>query len=235
MNEYILMKDSKILHSEYYEVSERNIEGFKSQFFRFMPKNKDISILDIGCGAGQLLYVLRSEGYTNIFGIDTGKEQVELTKQKGIQSEQITDLEAWLSSHRDEFDVITLAATIEHFPKDKIFDYLNAMKSALKKGGILIVTTGNMSCLTGLFIRYVDMTHAIGFTDRALIRLGMLVGFSDVKVYGERLPLKARPKYLVWIILRRLHFSILKFLMFLEKGTDAPKIVSRDLILIARK
>ena len=41
-------------------------------------------VLDIGCGSGQFLYFLRTEGFTNTVGIDVDVRQVEIGRALGL-------------------------------------------------------------------------------------------------------------------------------------------------------
>jgi len=48
------------------------------------PDNKDIRILDYGCGTGQVAIELVKRGYTNIDGLDPNKESTEVARRKGV-------------------------------------------------------------------------------------------------------------------------------------------------------
>ena len=58
-------------------------------FLKVLPEDKNISILDIGCGNGDILYALKMRGYNNLQGIDLDPYAVECCKGKGIACEQI--------------------------------------------------------------------------------------------------------------------------------------------------
>src|SRR5215813_10504113 len=63
-------------------VSYQDYERFyKETLTRFIPEEKDAHLLDIGCGTGHLLYFLKNQGFINHFGIDMGREQVEICRQ----------------------------------------------------------------------------------------------------------------------------------------------------------
>jgi 2-polyprenyl-3-methyl-5-hydroxy-6-metoxy-1,4-benzoquinol methylase len=57
-----------------------------------LPTSKDAKILDIGCGFGQFLGELKSQGYTNLKGIDINDEAINSCKKKGLDVTQISDI-----------------------------------------------------------------------------------------------------------------------------------------------
>ncbi len=234
-DKYIKTENGKPVVTDYQNVHERNIEGFESHILRFLPKSKNVSILDIGCGWGQLLFTLRQHGYENIKGIDLGYHQVNITRKRGIEAEQISDLQVYLETHIGKWDVIIMSQVIEHFSKDKMLTYLRTIMSALTDNGKLIISTPNMALYSGLVQRYTNFTHEIGFTERSLEQVLRVAGFSQINIYGEQLHFKPRFKYCIWLILRSLWFKLLGFIYLLEKGVDRPQIISRHLIAVAKR
>lgn len=85
-------------------------------------------ILDIGCGNGTLLKMLRAIGYTSLTGVDPYRKQVELNGGVNL----LTMMPQYVS-----YDVITMVHTLEH-----CFDPLATLKEAkdrLHKHGIMLV------------------------------------------------------------------------------------------------
>jgi SAM-dependent methyltransferase len=50
---------------------------------KHIPAKQDISILDLGCGYGALIYFLKKAGYTYLKGVDFSQEQVDLAHELG--------------------------------------------------------------------------------------------------------------------------------------------------------
>lgn len=46
-----------------------------------LPKDKNINILDMGCGFGSLIYTLKQNGYKNLKGIDLSEGQVKVAHE----------------------------------------------------------------------------------------------------------------------------------------------------------
>ncbi|MDD3905526.1 MAG: class I SAM-dependent methyltransferase [Candidatus Omnitrophica bacterium] len=214
--------------------NKRSLEGCEAMFLKFIPPDKNIKILDVGCGCGQLLYMLREHGYNRIKGVDLGQAQIDLTKKLGIEADKIDDLPDYLDKNYG-WDVVVMNQVIEHFPKDKVYLYLDAIKKSIVPGGKIIIGTPNMALLSGGFQRYIDFTHEIGFTERSLRQVLKICGFEETQISGEVPSLKFRPKFLVWFFLRSIWFKMLSFLYLLERGTERPGIISRHLIAVAKK
>ena len=47
----------------------------------WVPLDRALPVLDMGCGPGNLLYLLAQDGYTNLTGIDLSAEQIDLARQ----------------------------------------------------------------------------------------------------------------------------------------------------------
>jgi len=234
-NNYTVARSNDPLRPDYYVPHSRNLEGFENHFLRLLPQDKNVRILDVGCGWGQFLYLLRQKGYNNIEGIDLGHNQIEITKKLGIKAEQISDLYEYLSNRKESWDIIIASQAIEHFPKNKMLLYLEGLRSALKKNGKIIIGTPNMALMSGAIQRYTDFTHETGLTERSLEQILHVSGFSNIEIYGEKLIFRPRLKFLVWFLLRNMWFKILGFIYLLENGVDRPRILSRHLIAVADK
>lgn len=236
-DKYRWEKEEDVKQKGFAAVNKRVFESYEDDFLPLLPENKEARILDVGCGWGYFLYFLREKGYKNIEGVELGAPQVEISKKYGIPNiVHISDLEDFLNMKKGYYDVITLNQVIEHFPKEKTIDYLQAIRDALKGEGKLIVTTPNMCFFSASVSRYISFTHEIGFTEWSLNHILQFGGFSEISIFGDRLKWKLRFKYIIWMMLRKVWFKILNFIYLVELGRrDRPKIVSKNLIAVAKK
>ncbi|MFN8390445.1 MAG: class I SAM-dependent methyltransferase [Bdellovibrionota bacterium] len=90
---------------------------------RFGLKKTD-RILDFGCGAGLFLQVLRSAGYTNVFGFDSFVQQFN---DPGIFSQT--------------FDAVVSYDVIEHVDSPR--EFLNMLVGRVRPGGLMVLGTPN--------------------------------------------------------------------------------------------
>ena len=71
------------------------------------------SVLDLGCGAGGLLALLKKRGHTRLMGAELDQEAVVACVQHGLDVVQI-DLNEGLACFRDgQFDVVVLSQTLQ--------------------------------------------------------------------------------------------------------------------------
>ena len=79
-------------------------QNYAHNFLPFMPKNKAARILDIGCGMGQCLEWMQSEGFTQIEGIEVSREGVEYCVKRGLNVSQAKDTEKGLKNNQPTFE-----------------------------------------------------------------------------------------------------------------------------------
>lgn len=106
------------------------------------------SVLDIGCGDGTLLLMLKDK-YREVWGVDIAEARINrIPKQAGNDTNihvRVEDANRQLAFEDCIFDTITLAAVLEH-----IFDPFHLIKEChrlLRKGGTLIIEVPNVAWL----------------------------------------------------------------------------------------
>jgi O-antigen chain-terminating methyltransferase len=116
-------------------------------------------VLDIGCGRGEFLELMREAGVA-AQGIDLSRESVELCRQKGLQAET-HDLFAYLADLEEaSLDGIFSAQVVEHLPPERLPDMIRLAASRLERDGVLAIETPNPECLAIFATHfYLDPTH----------------------------------------------------------------------------
>lgn len=128
------------------------------EFYRPLFSNCD-NVLDIGCGRGEFLEVMREAGVP-ARGIDLSGESVAQCRGKGLTAE-VADLFAYLAAQPDgEFDGILSSQVVEHLPADRVPEMIRLCGAKLRRGGVLAIETPNPECLA-IFATYfyLDPTH----------------------------------------------------------------------------
>jgi 2-polyprenyl-3-methyl-5-hydroxy-6-metoxy-1,4-benzoquinol methylase len=126
----------------------------------YVPLFKDKqNVLDIGCGRGEFLDLMR-EADVQARGIDLDQESVALCRSKGHDA-QTADLFAYLEDQPDAaFDGIFAAQVVEHLPPDRLPEMIELCARKLRRGGILALETPNPECLAIFSTHfYIDPTH----------------------------------------------------------------------------
>ncbi len=113
-----------------------------SQFIKdFSSNRKKGKLLDIGCGTGEFLFVASGMGY-DVEGIDFNKNAITFAKQKlGLSNVFATNLYDFLKDKKERYDIVTIFEVIEHVSDPGTF--IDLARSALKKGGLLVISTPN--------------------------------------------------------------------------------------------
>jgi 2-polyprenyl-3-methyl-5-hydroxy-6-metoxy-1,4-benzoquinol methylase len=117
------------------------------------------SVLDIGCGRGEFLEVMREAGVA-ARGIDLSPESVAQCHDKGLAAE-VADLFPFLAAQPDgEFDGILSSQVVEHLPPERVPEMIRLCGAKLRRGGVLAIETPNPECLA-IFATYfyLDPTH----------------------------------------------------------------------------
>ena len=98
--------------------------------------NTETEWLDYGCGAGGLVRYLQATGVPNVVGFEQGWAVPQL-RERGVPLIERDEL----TGRERSFDVITAIEVIEHVV-DPVAE-LRVMRSLLREGGLLFLTTGN--------------------------------------------------------------------------------------------
>lgn len=153
------------------------------------------AVLDVACGQGVLLELLRAEGIP-AEGIDIDPQRVAEARSKGLQVTQATAQEH-LSSYPGRYDGIFLGHIVEHFPGEQMLRLLYDCRQALSPRGVMVVLTPNFqNPQVALMNFWLDVTHHRPFPlpllDKIFDALGLQVieqGFAandlDAYVIGQ--------------------------------------------------
>lgn len=208
---------------------------FNKNYFKFLPRNKDASILEVACGMGQFLYFLRKKGYTKIHAFDLDSVNVHQCHKLGFKFVEQGNLYKKLNQFKDEmFDVIIMNDIIEHIPREKTLEVLETIKKKLKPEGILIIKTVNCNNVYGISSYFSDFTHLVGYTSEKIRHVGMLSGFKNITVYNLYL---CSGFELIDFFFKILFIFSYKFkrIFFILNGRLSDNVFSKNILAILKK
>lgn len=153
---------------------------------KLFPDNRDAAIIDLGCGHGALIHIIRQMGYSNVRGIDRSPEQVATARRLGIEGVEEGDLmEALAKLPASSQDVVITFDVLEHFLKPELLPFIDAVHFVLKPGGLWLIHVPNGEALFGSRMRYADFTHELAFTRVSIAHLLIASGFARVSCYED--------------------------------------------------
>ncbi len=140
-----------------YLVNHYHNPTFLSRLFSFlvsnvpaMPTQKKGKILDVGCGTGDTLILLKKLGW-DVFGLEIDKNAITVAKKRGLKNVSLGSFEEINTYEDNYFDVIRLYHVIEHVDDPELCIKLIYRK--LKPGGEIILGTPNVDSITSFVFR----------------------------------------------------------------------------------
>jgi SAM-dependent methyltransferase len=177
----------------FYFAFEEHFRGSREEINRrlevYLPRLReaqiapgDSLILDLGCGRGEWLELLRDNGY-RARGIDLNRVVIEQCQSRGLEVLE-GDVIAYLQSMPDDsVAVITGFHIIEHLPFEILVKLLNEAFRVLRHRGLVIFETPNpANVLVGSCNFYFDPTHRNPLPSLMTQFLVQYCGFAEVEI-----------------------------------------------------
>lgn len=151
-----------------------------------LPLEK-LEILEIGCGDGHLLSLLKQEGATVLGAEQDSKKMVEAKKLHGIDVVK-WDISTFLPETMiEKYDIVIMVEVLEHI--DDFFGALRNVNLVLKQSGLLVLTTPNSLCyrwlidyITGTCPTEAQNIHHLRFFSRKYVDFILdIQGFKNLK------------------------------------------------------
>jgi len=139
-------------------------------------------VLDVGCGRGELLEILRDAGI-RARGIDANERMASVCRERGLAVEQADALDYLRAQPDASLGGLVAIQVVEHLPPDYLMAFLEAAYHALRPGAAIVLETINVACWMAFFETYVrDLTHARPLHPDTLRFLVEASGFTRVDV-----------------------------------------------------
>jgi O-antigen chain-terminating methyltransferase len=117
------------------------------------------NVLDIGCGRGEFLELMRDAG-VEARGIDLGEESVAECRAKGLSADRADLFEYLPQLPEGSLDGIYCGQVVEHLQPERLPEFVKLASAALERGGMLAIETPNPECLAIFATHfYLDPTH----------------------------------------------------------------------------
>jgi SAM-dependent methyltransferase len=138
-------------------------------------------VLDVGCGRGELLGLLR-DAEIEARGIDADADMVAYARGDRLDVEQADAGEYLERLAEGSLGGIFMGQVVEHLPAATLARVLELAARKLRPGGVLVAETINPLSPLALRHYFADLTHAQPLVPETLELLARQVGFVDTEI-----------------------------------------------------
>lgn len=179
------ISDDKYLRNEEFQRSS------KLYALSRVPRDKKMSILDVGCGTGVNLEYMAKLG-NRIVGLDISEIAMRKCKNRGL-SGIVCDIAEGLPFDNASFDMVFASEVLEHLNDTNFF--LSEAYRVLRSGGTLLLSTPNSAfwvirvlCLIGKTVTEISHPgHVRFFSKKSLLTYSRQGGFVQSKISGRHM------------------------------------------------
>jgi 2-polyprenyl-3-methyl-5-hydroxy-6-metoxy-1,4-benzoquinol methylase len=143
--------------AERFRGSEEYVKAGQQFYLPYFEKCQNV--LDIGCGRGEFLKMMRDAG-VKARGVELSAESVAVCRSEGLDAE-VADMYAYLAALPEgALDGIFCSQVVEHLPAERLPELIRLCASRLAPGGVIAIETPNPECLAIFATHfYLDPTH----------------------------------------------------------------------------
>jgi len=151
----------------------------------------DAPVLDVGCGRGEWLELLRERGYV-ARGVDQNRVMAAENRERGLEVTEGDVLEYLAALPAGSVGMVTGFHIIEHLPFGALLRLFDECRRVLRAGGCAVFETPNPENLVvSAYTFHLDPTHRHPLPPQLTEFLAFQRGFADVEILrlhprGER-------------------------------------------------
>ncbi|MEO6760871.1 MAG: methyltransferase domain-containing protein [Candidatus Saccharimonadales bacterium] len=141
------------------EVIKERVSEHLVYFSSLPPKIKNLPIIDIGCGRGEFLSLMKEHKFKAI-GVDMNKRMVDRANSLGFKAVESDALTYLKSQKTNSIVAITGFHIVEHIPFEPLMKVFEECYRTVIPGGFTLFETPNPQALTvGANTFYLDPSH----------------------------------------------------------------------------
>ena len=189
----VTLADNHLLDKFYVEFEDRFRGGEEDIYERvafYLPRIKKLFakaaksdyILDIGCGRGEFLKLMK-DNKIKATGLDLNSTMAEKVRKKGYEVIEQDALSYLLKQKDNSILAITGFHIVEHIPFDELLTLFSECQRVLKPGGMILFETPNPeNLMIGAWKFYYDPSHLSPLPPDMLEFAVRTCGFSNTEI-----------------------------------------------------
>ena len=160
--------------------SQDDIRARLAEYVPLFEGQRDV--LDIGCGRGEFLDLLRTARIT-ARGLDINDAMVAASRERGLDVTKGDALEYLTSLPDASLGGLFAAQVVEHLPPAYLSSLIETAAHKMRPDGRMVLETINPACWLAFFESYIrDLTHVRPLHPETLQYLVRVSGFHDVTI-----------------------------------------------------
>jgi SAM-dependent methyltransferase len=185
-----LSLDSDFYDADYlaYSSGRTNISGKVATFNGYLDRVEKYAegdgrrLLDVGCGVGLMLDVASARGW-DVVGVEISDHARSVARSKGHRVMEALEYVQHLTTHEQQFDLISLLDVIEHVT-DPV-NFIKKVSQLLRPGGIIIIAAPFANSISrvlmGRLWPHYKREHVVFMDVRVIIGSLLASGFSVIE------------------------------------------------------
>ncbi|MGJ7548705.1 class I SAM-dependent methyltransferase [Pseudomonas alloputida] len=151
-------------------------------YFRGVTAEPLYPVLDLGCGRGEWLQLLKEEHIAAV-GVDSNSAMIERCEKEGLEVHLGDALQYLESLPEQSLAGLTAFHIIEHLPLDMLVRLIDEARRVVRPGGVVLFETPNPeNLITGACNFYTDPTHRNPLPPALVAFLLKARGFARVEI-----------------------------------------------------
>ncbi|MGD2294536.1 MAG: methionine biosynthesis protein MetW [Candidatus Aminicenantes bacterium] len=163
-----------------YRGSEEEVKKQQECYLSYFKQDK--KVLDLGCGRGEFLALLK-ENDIQAEGIDSNEQMIDICRDRGLNCTKADILDGLTETEDNSLGGIFSSQVIEHMPPDYLKRVVELAYNKLAPSSNIVFETVNPTSVFALVqIYYLDLSHQKPIHPQALKFLLENAGFEEVEI-----------------------------------------------------